>query len=99
MIPPLNVERDPLEPGLFRDDELVYAAFARCPCGAGIAHWTKAAPFGDTAFWDCSDILTGRATPKSQEGSVQHTARLPFAFYEIKSERQPSARGASTRPH
>lgn len=79
-----------------RDSELVYAATSRCPCGAGIAH--KAAPFGDTSFWDCSDILTGRAVPSGSEGSLQHTGRLPFAFYEIKSEKQPSARGATTRP-
>ena len=81
-----------------RDNELIYAATTRCSCGAGIAYWKKAAPFGDTAYWDCSDILTGRAIASGQEGSVQHTAQLPFMFYEIKSENQPSARGATTRP-
>ncbi len=29
---------------------------------------------------------------------MTHTDRLPFVFYEIKSEGQPSANGATTRP-
>lgn len=78
--------------------ELVYAATVRCPCGAGIAHRADAQPFGDTAFWDCSAILLGEATPSGEEGSVTHTAVLPFVFYEIKSEKQPSAEGRTTRP-
>jgi hypothetical protein len=49
-------------------------------------------------YWDCSAILTGEAIPVGQPGAVKHEARLPFAFYEIKSENQPSARGATTRP-
>lgn len=66
---------------------LTYAAGTRCPCGLGIAHRA-----GDD-YWDCSGILLGTADP-----TVQHTAELPFVFYEIKSEYQPSARGATTRP-
>ena len=73
--------------------ELVYAAVARCPCGAGIAYPRDAEPYGETAYWDCSAILTGTAG----EG-VKHTDKLPFMFYEIKSEYQPSAHGATTRP-
>ena len=80
------------------DSDLVYAATARCPCGAGIAHLRTAKAYGDTAVWDCADILTGRAIPSGQAGFKQHTAVLPFVFYEIKSEKQPSANGASTRP-
>ena len=73
---------------------LVYAAFARCPRGAGLAY----APRGESGkpiqgYWDCAAILLGTA----DEG-VKHTARLPFVFYEIKSENQPSANGATTRP-
>lgn len=81
-----------------RDEDLIYAAAARCPCGAGLAYRRNAGPFGDKAHWDCSDILTGRAIPSGQPGAKTHTDRLPFAFYEIKSERQPSANGATTRP-
>jgi hypothetical protein len=66
---------------------LVYAAHARCPCGAGMAY----DPAGDDC-WDCSDILMGTA-----DRDVQHTARLPFIFYELKSETQPSANGMTTR--
>jgi hypothetical protein len=94
-----------LEGGMSRtkytDGELLYSATARCPCGEGLAY-----PEGigldartpDQNAWDCAGILTGRAIPKGDPGSVQHTARLPFVFYEIKSEGQPSAQGATTRP-
>lgn len=78
---------------------LVYAASARCPCGAGLAY----EPRGEsgrpiTGYWDCAEILLGTATPSGAPGALTHTARLPFVFYEIKSERQPSANGATTRP-
>jgi hypothetical protein len=93
----------------FTDEQLTYAAHSRCECGAGLAYpnnptmrqmkeWeNENSPFAMWSFWDCSDILTGRAIPKGQEGSKMHTGRLPFAFYEIKSETQPSAYGATTR--
>jgi len=67
--------------------ELVYAAYDRCPCGAGLAY----IPNGPRN-WDCSKILLGTA-----DKGVTHTAKLPFVFYEIKSENQPSAGGATTR--
>lgn len=73
--------------------DLIYAATSRCPCGAGLAHPRNAGPWGDTAYWDCSAILTGTARI-----DITHEARLPFAYYEIKSEQQPSANGATTRP-
>jgi hypothetical protein len=80
-------------------DRLVYAAYNRCPCGAGLAHDPA---YEDpesvfrgplSGFWDCSAILLGTA-----DKGVTHTGKLPFAFYEIKSEQQPSAGGATTRP-
>lgn len=76
---------------------LVYAATKRCPCGAGLAYKSGANPFDGA--WDCSAILLGEAIPQGEPGSVTHTARLPFVFYKIKSENQPSARGATTRPN
>lgn len=86
-------------------ERLVYAASARCPCGAGLAYDPAGEVGGDDDSphhrpnaWDCSAILLGTAIPKGEPGSVQHTGLLPFAFYEIKSENQPSARGATTRP-
>jgi hypothetical protein len=76
-------------------DELTYAATARCPCGAGLAYDDTCVqdPFNGPSYWDCSAILLGTA-----DRDAQHTDRLPFAFYEIKSEGQPSALGATTRP-
>lgn len=86
-------------------ERLVYAASARCPCGAGLAYDPAGEVGGedDTPHykpnaWDCSAILLGTAILKGQPGAVQHTGVLPFAFYEIKSENQPSAGGATTRP-
>jgi hypothetical protein len=80
-------------------ERLEYAATARCPCGAGLAYDPA---FEDensvfkgalSGYWDCSAIMLGTA-----DKSVRHTDKLPFSFYEIKSERQPSANGATTRP-
>lgn len=73
--------------------KLIYAATKRCPCGAGLAY----TPGDPSGAWDCSAILLGEAIPIHQPGAVQHTAKLPFVFYEILSENQPSADGATTR--
>jgi hypothetical protein len=81
----------------FEDSDLTYAAMARCPCGAGLAHVKNPRNLG-MEFWDCSACLKGEAIPKGQEGSVEHTALRPFVFWEIKSENQPSAAGMTTRP-
>jgi hypothetical protein len=75
--------------------DLVYAAFARCPCGAGLAHIRGC---GASGYWDCSEILLGRAKPITDPDHVQHTAQLPFIFWEVLAEKQPSAKGATTRP-
>lgn len=85
-------------PPALKPDDLVYAATHRCPCGAGLAYANGAKhPSGRpiTGYWDCSAILLGTADPASR---TVHTAQLPFAFYEIKGENQPSAQGATTRP-
>lgn len=80
-------------------ERLVYAAYGRCPCGAGLAYdpcyEDKSSPFVGplSGYWDCSEILLGTART-----DVKHTDKLPFAFYEVKSEGQPSANGATTRP-
>jgi hypothetical protein len=71
---------------------LVYSATARCPCGLGLAYDAdNTDPF--KGAWDCSGILEHRANSE-----VKHTAALPFIFYEVKSEGQPSANGQTTRP-
>lgn len=88
---------------MITEKDLVYAATVRCPCGAGMAYVpgrpsSPDSPFKYADAWDCSDILLGRAVPLGEPGAVQHSDLLPFAFYEIKGENQPSARGATTRP-
>jgi hypothetical protein len=83
--------------GHYADEELRYAAGARCPCGAGLAYHKRTSIRG---AWECSDVLTGRAA-RQLDGvtlAVEHTEPLPFAFFEVKSEDQPSAQGHSTRP-
>jgi hypothetical protein len=70
--------------------ELVYAADNRCLCGAGMAYPTTIGPWGS---WICSAILLGQA----QHGTT-HTRPMPFSMYEVKSENQPSANDATTRP-
>lgn len=77
--------------------DLVYAATARCPCGAGLAYERGCGGHGS---WDCSAILLGEAIPQGQPGAVTHTDRLPFAFWKVKSEDQPLPGGVklTTRP-
>lgn len=79
---------------------MTFAATARCQCGAGLAYDKSCVepPFAIPSYWECSAILLGDAIPSGQPGAVQHTGKLPFAFYDIKSENQPSAHGATTRP-
>jgi hypothetical protein len=84
--PPLVVPH----PGGHKAEDLVFSAYTRCPCGLGLAYVRGSGGF---SYWDCSGILMGTADPK-----MKHTDKLPFTFYEVKSELQPSAQGATTRP-
>ena len=76
---------------VYTDDDLRYAAYARCVCGAGLAY-PKGYDLRDVHCFSCSDLLKGIKRP-----GVMHTEPLPFVFYEIKTEDQPSACGATTR--
>lgn len=79
-------------------DRLVFAASSRCCCGHGMAYdptgvlGADDGPFKRPSQWDCSAILLGIADPVHY-----HDAPMPFAFYEVKSENQPSAGGHTTR--
>lgn len=81
---------------IYTDEQLVYAATARCQCGAGYAyprHTTgEDGVFRTASAWDCSDILTERAVPEGEPGAMQHSDKLPFAFYSVKSEEQSVVR-------
>lgn len=74
----------------FTDDELRYASANRCVCGSGMAYPLGCGP---NHYWDCSAILKGEA-----KTTDIHTDQLPFSMWSIKSEAQPSANGATTRP-
>jgi len=63
---------------IFKDDELIYSAKSLCSCGHGLAYPKDCSI---NYYWDCSAILKGIA-----DKNVQHTARLPFALYSVKSE-------------
>ena len=73
----------------FKPEEIRYSATDRCVCGAGLAYPPSC---GSNHQWDCSKVLLQEV--KTNEGHQS----FPFAFYEIKSEIQPSAYGATTRP-
>jgi hypothetical protein len=82
---------------IFTDDELIYAAAARCRCGAGLAYPEG---IGMGGAWYCADVITARVTTGDGAwDSILAKAHdcKPFLSWEIKSERQPSANGATTR--
>ena len=75
-----DFERRMEENPIFTDEELRYSAYNLCPCGHGLAY-PKEASTGH--YWDCSAILKGIA-----DKDVEHTDRLPFAFYDVKGEHE-----------
>lgn len=79
----------------FKPEDLIFSAYTRCSCGAGYAYPKD---IGVSGCWYCSDILLGRALSKDHPDAKEHSPELPFTFYEVKSENQPSAQGATTRP-
>lgn len=89
-----KIKRVQLKKDRFTEEELVFAASTRCECGAGMAYPNS---IGVQGAWYCSDILLGNALAGNEKGSKAHTSPLPFMFYSIKSETQPSANGATTR--
>ena len=76
---------------LYADAELTYSATARCHCGAGLAYPGNHDAAMALRAWVCSRVLRDGAAEEEHD-------RFPFAFYEAKSERTPSANGATTRP-
>lgn len=72
-------------------DDLVWAATARCRCGAGFCYVKFLHDMHGS--WLCSAIVLGTASADSE-----HDRAKPFTFWSIKSADQPSANGATTRP-
>lgn len=70
----------------FKDDELVFARDAKCPCGERLAYPKRTSPV--RGFWDCVGLLKRTAPPKGHPQAKTHTDRLPFVFWDIKSEDQ-----------
>lgn len=98
---------------IFNLNELIFAANSRCKCGAGLCYVKdredRKIETGDK--WICSSILLSDIKLKvkteggffgggtiEDENGVEHNQSYPFVSYEIKSEDQPSANGATTRP-
>lgn len=83
---------------------MVFAATARCDCGAGMAYDPASqgkGVFKGPSAWECSDILRYAELVPEQKVAAKaatHTGALPFAFYEVKSENTSSANGQTTRP-
>lgn len=74
--------------------ELRFAATARCTCGAGLAYHKDSHDL--RGAWRCSAAMM-HVVPYDDQFAGQHE-ELPFAIYVVKSEDQPSANGATTRP-
>lgn len=96
---------------VFKLEELEFAAEAHCRCGAGLAYIPSRAQEAPYKYWNCSYLLmndvkvwvvleTNILKPNvlEDENGRVHDGGLSFSFFEIKSEKQPSANGATTRP-
>jgi hypothetical protein len=79
--------------GRFRSKRkrLVYAATARCVCGAGLAF----DPCGESGkalgHWACSLVLLGAP-------AAEHCLSIPFTSQTIMPENAAGALGQTTRP-
>jgi hypothetical protein len=74
-----------------RGRRLVYAATARCQCGAGLAFDPRGPSGKPLGYWACSRVLLGDAP----DG---HCDPVPFAGPTIMAENAAGALGQTTRP-
>lgn len=74
-----------------QNDDLVYSAYERCTCGAGLAYSKNSDP--QRAAWSCSATLLGTADPNKR-----HLHDRPAMFYPTIAEHERVAYGATTRP-
>lgn len=80
---------------IWKPDELLFSARARCRCGSGLAYPIAFEFKKHRSEWICAAVLLGEIADIPEEHG-KHDA-YPFSLYEIKSEDQPSAAGATTR--
>lgn len=77
------------------DLELIYAATARCRCGAGLAHPLDTKKAFELRAWICSRVLKGEIPETDYK---QHDS-LDFAFYKVREETSiNNTSGETTRP-
>lgn len=80
----------------YTDSELLYAATARCRCGAGLAYPLDHDAAFKVGAWQCSGVLRGDVRGEAEHG--KHDS-YPWAFYKIREETSINNHGgASTRP-
>lgn len=88
-----GVDEIPSYPSRYTERDLRYSAIAKCPCGAGLAYPIAHFNSPTEGYWDCSKIWLGTA-----DKNVQHTDRLPWIFYDIRSEDASKNETRTTRP-
>lgn len=75
------------------DKDLMYAATARCRCGAGLAHPLDHGLAMELRAWVCSAVLKGDPTEIEDHDSPD------FAFYKVREETSINNLGGhTTRP-
>ena len=94
---------------IYTPEELIYSAYKRCRCGAGLAYPKSCKdPY---YFWGCGHIMstdikfrpitqpTGPFDPGiiEDENGVMHDGGFSFVFYEIKPETCKCVNGSTTR--
>ena len=83
------------------DHDLLYAATARCRCGAGLAHPLDHDLAIELRAWVCSVVLKGDPVEidlEDHDSSEDHDA-LEFAFFKVREETSVNnAGGYTTRP-
>lgn len=78
---------------IFDDYQLLYAATARCKCGAGMAYPLDHEKAFKTAAWQCSTLLHGNAHLDD------YHEILPFSMWKVRKETSINNReGLTTRP-
>jgi hypothetical protein len=91
----------------FTDKELLYAATARCRCGAGLAYPHDTETALQFRSWICSAVLKGQTDGEKAYAppflSIVVTEgkhdQLPFAFYKVREESSVNNTGGwTTRP-